>query len=165
MTDTPAYTPPKVWSWNKESGGRFAAINRRALTPEWVDWAYALAFSKWPDGPYENQENGAGLLAVLEAAGLGDPVLSARNRAYLDSDPRGWAARFHNTDDAYFYQSHWLNNAVFQALYASGRVSEYYRRQSFELLLQQALPDGAPLAYNLSGRPWAIGAYYLGAIT
>lgn len=28
MTDTPDYTPPKVWTWNKESGGRFAAINR-----------------------------------------------------------------------------------------------------------------------------------------
>jgi GST-like protein len=27
MTDT-AYTPPKVWVWNKESGGRFANINR-----------------------------------------------------------------------------------------------------------------------------------------
>jgi GSH-dependent disulfide-bond oxidoreductase len=27
MTDTP-YTPPKVWTWNKESGGRFASINR-----------------------------------------------------------------------------------------------------------------------------------------
>jgi len=33
MTDAPvpdpsAYTPPKVWTWNKESGGRFASINR-----------------------------------------------------------------------------------------------------------------------------------------
>ncbi|KAF0186551.1 MAG: glutathione-dependent disulfide-bond oxidoreductase [Hyphomonadaceae bacterium] len=28
MSDTPAYTPPKVWTWNKESGGRFANINR-----------------------------------------------------------------------------------------------------------------------------------------
>lgn len=27
MTDTP-YVPPKVWTWNKESGGRFAKINR-----------------------------------------------------------------------------------------------------------------------------------------
>jgi GSH-dependent disulfide-bond oxidoreductase len=27
MTD-PAYTPPKIWTWNKESGGRFANINR-----------------------------------------------------------------------------------------------------------------------------------------
>lgn len=28
MTDEPEYTPPKVWTWNKESGGRFANINR-----------------------------------------------------------------------------------------------------------------------------------------
>ena len=29
MTDeTSAYVPPPVWTWNKESGGRFAAINR-----------------------------------------------------------------------------------------------------------------------------------------
>ena len=28
MADTPEYTPPKVWTWNKESGGRFANINR-----------------------------------------------------------------------------------------------------------------------------------------
>ena len=33
MTDAPvpdpsAYAPPKVWTWNKESGGRFASINR-----------------------------------------------------------------------------------------------------------------------------------------
>jgi len=28
MTDTPAYTPPKVWTWDSESGGRFASINR-----------------------------------------------------------------------------------------------------------------------------------------
>ncbi len=28
MNDTPEYTPPKVWVWNKENGGRFANINR-----------------------------------------------------------------------------------------------------------------------------------------
>src|ERR1700687_2256221 len=28
MTDAPAYTPPKVWAWNKDNGGRFANINR-----------------------------------------------------------------------------------------------------------------------------------------
>jgi GST-like protein len=28
MTDTPAYEPPKVWTWDKESGGTFASINR-----------------------------------------------------------------------------------------------------------------------------------------
>lgn len=33
MTDTPAYTPPKIWTWNKESGGRFANINRPIAGP------------------------------------------------------------------------------------------------------------------------------------
>ena len=28
MTDTSTYTPPKVWTWDSESGGRFANINR-----------------------------------------------------------------------------------------------------------------------------------------
>jgi GSH-dependent disulfide-bond oxidoreductase len=28
MNDSSSYTPPAVWSWNKESGGRFAKINR-----------------------------------------------------------------------------------------------------------------------------------------
>jgi GST-like protein len=38
MTDAPvtepaAYEPPKVWTWNKESGGRFASINRPIAGP------------------------------------------------------------------------------------------------------------------------------------
>jgi GST-like protein len=28
MTDSNTYTPPKVWTWNKANGGRFANINR-----------------------------------------------------------------------------------------------------------------------------------------
>ena len=28
MTDASAYEPPKVWTWERESGGRFASINR-----------------------------------------------------------------------------------------------------------------------------------------
>ena len=28
MADTSTYTPPKVWTWDKENGGRFANINR-----------------------------------------------------------------------------------------------------------------------------------------
>ena len=28
MSDTPEYTPPNVWTWNKPSGGRFENINR-----------------------------------------------------------------------------------------------------------------------------------------
>ena len=33
MSDTPEYVPPKVWTWDKESGGRFAAINRPIAGP------------------------------------------------------------------------------------------------------------------------------------
>ncbi len=33
MTDAPAYTPPKVWSWVKVNGGRFASINRPIAGP------------------------------------------------------------------------------------------------------------------------------------
>ena len=32
MSD-PTYTPPKVWTWDKESGGRFANINRPIAGP------------------------------------------------------------------------------------------------------------------------------------
>ncbi len=33
MSDTTDYVPPKVWTWNKESGGRFANINRPIAGP------------------------------------------------------------------------------------------------------------------------------------
>jgi GST-like protein len=33
MTETTEYTPPKVWTWNKPSGGRFANINRPVAGP------------------------------------------------------------------------------------------------------------------------------------
>ncbi|MBI1202731.1 MAG: glutathione-dependent disulfide-bond oxidoreductase [Rhodopseudomonas sp.] len=33
MSDTPNYTPPKVWTWNKENGGKFASINRPIAGP------------------------------------------------------------------------------------------------------------------------------------
>ena len=33
MTEESSYTPPKVWKWDSESGGRFAAINRPVSGP------------------------------------------------------------------------------------------------------------------------------------
>ncbi len=33
MNDTSNYTPPKVWTWEKESGGQFAKINRPTAGP------------------------------------------------------------------------------------------------------------------------------------
>ncbi len=140
----------------------FAAINHRALTIEPVDWMYALAFTKWPAGPYENQESGAGLLAQLETTGLADPALSPRNRAYLDDNRRGWSARFRVTDDAAVYQPEWLDNAFFQSLYTGDAPPDNVKR-SFEWLLLQALPDGAPLQYNHPGAAILDGIAYLGA--
>ena len=33
MSEADGYTPPKVWTWEKESGGRFANINRPIAGP------------------------------------------------------------------------------------------------------------------------------------
>jgi GSH-dependent disulfide-bond oxidoreductase len=33
MSDSPAYTPPKVWTWKQGNGGRFANINRPVAGP------------------------------------------------------------------------------------------------------------------------------------
>ncbi len=33
MSSSSEYTPPKIWTWNKESGGRFASTNRPVAGP------------------------------------------------------------------------------------------------------------------------------------
>jgi GST-like protein len=33
VADETSYTPPRVWTWNKDAGGRFAAINRPVAGP------------------------------------------------------------------------------------------------------------------------------------
>ena len=141
----------------------FAAINRRALSPGLDDAIYALAFRKAPEGPYENQENGAGLLALLEAEGLAAPELGARNRAYLDRVPRGWEGRFRNNDDSYGYQPEWIDNAYYQSL-RSRRLPLDAARRSFEWLLLQAEPGGRPPDYNAAVPPMLPGSAYLGAL-
>jgi hypothetical protein len=139
-----------------------AAINRRALTVEWVDWTYSLALGDWPEGPYANQESGAGLLALLNATGLADPALVARNQSYLARHPGGWDLRFRNTDDAVIYQPEWINNAYYQHLAGGGAPPDQVRR-SVEWLLVQALPDGMPLQYNYPIAESSDGAAYLAA--
>jgi hypothetical protein len=139
-----------------------ADINRRALTVEWVDWMYGLAFAKLPEGLYENQENGAGLLSLLQANGMNDPLLFSINVDYLRRNQRGWFARFRNTDDTFLYQAEWITNAYFQALFQD-ESDPVKKRLSFEWLLFQALPDGAFPSYNHVGRPSLAGIAYLGA--
>lgn len=128
----------------------FHAINRRAMTVEWVDWMYGIAFSSWPAvGLYENQENGAGLIALLETEQLADPDLSRQNQEYLAQNPRGWNMRFRNTDDSLNYQGEWVYNAYFQSRY-TGKFDPVKMKNSFEWLLLQMLPDGRTPQYNLS---------------
>lgn len=140
----------------------FTSINYRALTVEWVDWMYALAFAKKPEGPYENQEIGAGLLALLETESIGAPDLSQENQNYLEQTNRGWDTYFRNTDDAFVYQPVWINNAYFQSLYTE-KVSQINKRLSFEWLLLQTLPDGTPPGYNHPADISLAGTAYLGA--
>ncbi len=33
MSSSSEYTPPRVWTWNKENGGQFASINRPVSGP------------------------------------------------------------------------------------------------------------------------------------
>jgi len=140
----------------------FASINRRALTVEWVDWMYGLAFAKWPEGPYENQENGAGLITLLESTGLAPPELSTANQSYLERNPRGWTARFRNTDDAFVYQPEWMTNAFYQSL-NSNQAGSKNERLAFEWVLMQSLPDGASPGYNHPSNISLAGIAYLGA--
>ncbi len=127
-----------------------AAVNARALAPGWVDLLYSISFSKLPDGPYENQENGLGLLSLIQANGLVTGELSAKNAAYLEDHLSGWQARFRNSDDAVNYQPEWIENAWHQsfimASYNFGNVE-----LAFEWLLLQTPPSGAPLQYNHLG--------------
>ena len=139
----------------------FAAIDRRALAAGIDDVIYGAAYGKRPEGPYENQENGAGLLAAIEAGGLAPPELSAANRRYLDREPRGWRARWRNSDDSFSYQSEWITNAYLQSLRSGPPPIEPVRR-SFEWLLLQTPPDGFFPDYNPSGAP-ALPTAYLGA--
>jgi hypothetical protein len=139
----------------------FELVNDRAWQTEWVDLFYGLAYGKPPDGPYENQEIGAGLLALLEDKGMASPTWSEANRAYLAQAGLGWGQWFRNPDDAFLYQAVWINNAAFQDLLRNS--SRENRRQAFEWLLLQALPDGEPLSYDHPALAPLVATWYQGA--
>ena len=143
----------------------FAAINRRAMTTEWVDWLYAAAYGNRPQGPYENQEIGAGLLAVLMNNDWAAPGLVGQNRMYLNNVPLGWQNIFRNTDDSYSYQGVWLSNAWWIYNYRKTHSDVVHRNieQSFQWLLLQALPTGETLTYNINGEPTSLTTYLFGA--
>jgi hypothetical protein len=143
----------------------FKAINHRVHKIGLVDLLYGVAFSKWPEGPYENQETGAGLLALLEANGLSDVDLSRRNRDYLSANPRGWAKRFRVSDDSAAYQPEFIENALYQSMF-TGETDKEFRDRSFEWLKLLAPPDGSALDFNhLASSPIADTAYLAGLVT
>ena len=94
MTDTdnqpPGYVPPKVWTWDAESGGRFAAINRPI--------AGAAREAQLPVGEHPLQlysmgtPNGVKVTILLEellAAGLAGAEYDAWLISILDGDQFG----------------------------------------------------------------------------
>jgi len=126
----------------------FNKINTRAQTVDWVDWLYAIPMGSWPQGPYHNQEVGAGLLALLEKSNLVNPALSKANHAYLRDNLAGWSGGFRVTDDTLIYQREWITNALFQDMYKPSS-SFQNKALSFEWLKLQSLPNGDVISYNL----------------
>ena len=75
VTDPAAYEPPKVWTWNKESGGRFASINRPIAGPTHEK---ELPVGKHPLQLYSlATPNGVKVTVMLEE--LLAPATTARN--------------------------------------------------------------------------------------
>ena len=77
MTDTP-YTPPRIWTWDKASGGRFANINRPVAGPTHDK---ALPVGRHPLQLYSmGTPNGVKVTILLEellAAGLSEAEYDA----------------------------------------------------------------------------------------
>lgn len=131
----------------------FKEINEQAFNVEWVDYIYGFIFKKMPEGPYKNQEIGAGLLAVLSDV-LKDeyPDLVEKDIKYLNNYGVGWQRNFRNPDDGIVYHQHiWVKNAYMMAKY--GEQDKYLisnnTKNSFEWILLQWPSNGISPAYNI----------------
>ena len=71
MSKSNTYVPPKVWTWEEESGGKFAPINRPIAGPTHEQ---ALPIGKHPIQVYsQGTPNGVKVTILLEellAAGI-----------------------------------------------------------------------------------------------
>ena len=71
MTDTPEYTPPKVWVWNKANGGRYSGVSVICNSGEASSdaggphaiWAGRASFAS---------RGAAGLQLIVQTFGAGD---------------------------------------------------------------------------------------------
>jgi hypothetical protein len=144
----------------------FEALNEKAFDVTAVDYAYALVFRRQPHGLYDNQEIGAGFLAVLShILEPHNPELVARNREFIDRHAVGWRDNFRNPDDGIVYhQQFWIQNAYLLARYAGvGEVDGLNSRRSFDWILAQWPPNGQSPAYNVLETNTAFDVMLLGA--
>jgi len=131
----------------------FKEINEHTYEITWVSYAYGFINKKLPEGPYENQEIGIGLLSVLsEILKEKYPELAKRNLEYVEKYGIGWKYNFRNPDDQIVYaQQAWQKNAFMMAKY--GGHEEYLRgensKASFEWVMLQWPPNGMAPAYDV----------------
>lgn len=144
----------------------FENIARRIFQPEWVDYLYAVPFKDDPDGPYLNQEVGAGTLAVLQHV-VKDEALQQKITKFLAEKSAGFSKNFRNPDDAIGYQNVWIENAFAMHLY-TGKSNESLEGMKLALdwlmvqLPQNIVPLGYGLPYELKPiTSLAVGAFYL----
>ena len=133
-----------VVSWFKD-------IIERIFSVEWVDYLYAIAFSRPPIGPYENQEIGVGALSIISAVIADEyPDVATRCRRFIKEHAVCWGENFRNTDDSVNYQTWWIYSSYLVAKYG-GQISwlkHVNAFNSFEWLLAQWPPNGMKLGYN-----------------
>ena len=88
MTDSADYTPPRVWTWNKGNGGRFANIKHANAAPSASWWRPGTGC--WRMAP---SQGGNGMLETSVAAvpfadwRLAETVEAARRRRLLEEAP------------------------------------------------------------------------------
>jgi len=135
----------------------FKELNDQTYEITWVSFAYGFINKKLPEGPYENQEIGMGVLSILSKV-LEEryPELAKRNQDYIEKYGIGWKHNFRNPDDQIVYaQQAWQKNAFMMANY--GGYEDSLRsgnsKNSFEWVLLQWPSNGMSPAYNVP-RDW-----------
>jgi hypothetical protein len=130
----------------------FSRILQRAFTVEWVDLLYAIPFRNVPEGPYLNQEVGAGSLSVLTHI-VNRDELRSRTTSYLERKAVGWRGNFRNGDDSLQYQDVWISNAYALWRYADGSRPDFApgAQVSVDWLKAQLPESPVPLNYGLVG--------------
>jgi hypothetical protein len=144
----------------------FENIAARIMSPEWVDYLYAVPFHDEPDGPYLNQEIGAGAVAVLLHF-IKDEKLTSRIEHFLKYKASGFLKNYRNPDDSMEYHDVWVENAfVMHRYYNNSPETLMGMKLAIKWLMSQLPQHPVPLEYGLphNHRPLntlAIAAFYL----